>query len=280
MRDNRARRRAGRVIVDGWRETHQAMLAGLNLVSAFVLPQELDLPHELDRAGNAPAIESPSSEFQETRRQVLQRAGQRVCVVNEAVMKKIAFGQSPRGIVSEFEEPRWSLDELNPATNQLVLVLDSLEKPGNIGAAFRSADACGSDAVIMTPASSDRFNPNTIRSSLGAVFSIPSATASWQEALRWLLDRGYRVCAARVESSLPMWEVDLTGPTAIVVGSESHGLGNRWQNARGGCPADDPQDAASIQAVRIPMQGRIDSLNASVSAALLLYEARRQQLLG
>ncbi|WP_286177795.1 TrmH family RNA methyltransferase [Rhodopirellula sp. JC639] len=262
MRDNRARRKSGRILVDGWRETQQAIQAGLDPLGIYVAG---DRGAAADAGQSAsPQTASPQSGAE---RFVIDAAGGALVGVSTAVMQKIAYGQSERGVVAEFAAPRWGLAELRLPDSGLILVLDQIEKPGNIGAAFRCADAAGADAVILCPAAADRFNPNAIRNSLGAVFSVPSATADEADARSWLSARGYRLCAARVESSRPLWQADLTGPVAIVIGSEAYGLGDRWQS--------DPQSA--VDAIRIPMAGTVDSLNASVSAAVFLYEAARQR---
>jgi TrmH family RNA methyltransferase len=255
LRDNRSRRRAERVLVDGWRETRRAMEAGLKPLGIYTVPEE---------AASSTASAGESAAW------VLDHAGQSLQSVTAEVMQRISYGQSSRGVVAEFESPRWNLSQLTVPNSPLVLILDRFEKPGNVGAAFRCADAAGVDAVLLTPESCDRFNPNAIRSSLGAVFSVPSATCSEAEARRWLREYEIRVFAARVESSLPIWETDLVGPVGLLIGSEAHGLGEHWQ------PAND----CSIASVQIPMNGRVDSLNASVSAAVLLYEAARQRAVG
>ena len=242
MRDNRARRKAGRVLVDGWRETKRALEAGLRPLGVYAT--------QFERADWATELASDA-----------------LCRVSDDVLQKIAYGQSDRGVVAEFERPAWNLQELQVPCSGLILVMDRIEKPGNAGAVFRCADACGADAVLLTPESSDPFNPNLIRSSLGAVFTVPSASVSEQDARQWLAQRDYRVCAARVESSRPLWESDLTGPLAIVIGNEADGLGANWQS----------DDKLSIDGVRIPMLGQVDSLNASVAAAVILYESQRQR---
>lgn len=259
MRDNRARRRAGRVLVDGWRETRRAIESGLTPIGVYVVDQTAE--HSAGSAGAATDAMSESEQW------VRGSCAATLCRVSENVMKKIAYGQSDRGVVAEFQTPQSELSDLNPPESGLVLVLDQIEKPGNIGAAFRCADAAGVDAIILTPASADRFNPNAIRSSLGAVFSVPSATADESVSRRWLSEKGYRLCTARVESSRPLWDCDLTGALAIIIGSEATGLGDNWQT----------DDRQAVDAVRIPMAGQVDSLNASVSAAVLLYEAQRQR---
>ncbi|MCS7471232.1 RNA methyltransferase [Stieleria sp. ICT_E10.1] len=257
MRDNRARRRAGRVLVDGWRETQRAIESGLDAIGIYVVAGR----------GDATPTHGQSAHPQsDAERFVTESAARALVDVSPTVMQKIAYGQSERGVVAEFAAPEWGLSELRLPDAGLVLVLDQIEKPGNIGAAFRCADAAGADAVILCPAAADRFNPNAIRNSLGAVFSVPSATADEPDAKAWLAELGYRICAARVESSRPLWQADLTGRLALVIGSEARGLGDHWQS-----------DDVTVDAIRIPMAGNVDSLNASVSAAVLLYEAKRQR---
>jgi RNA methyltransferase, TrmH family len=199
-------------------------------------------------------------------REVLHAAGHRLTWVADSVIEKISFGQSVRGVVAEFDEPTRTLNDLRLPASPLILVLDQVEKPGNIGAVFRSVDAAGIDAVVLCE-SNDIFNPNAIRSSLGGVFHVPSADGTEAEVKRFLQSRGIRVLAARVESSEQLWAADLSGPLAIVLGSEADGLAGRWQEI-GGCP---------IAGVRIPMAGKVDSLNVSVSAAVIGFEAIRQR---
>lgn len=253
MRDNRARRRAERVIVDGWRESAQALQSKLELCGVY-LPESISI--------------QPEHHADESIRAVLEIARSRRCIhrVAEPIMERIAYGQSHRGIVAEFVQPASSLADLAVPDDPLILVLDQIEKPGNLGAIYRSADAAGVDAILLCD-SCDLFNPNAIRSSLGSVFHIPSAPGSESEIGEFLLDHGIRPLAARVESSRPLWQTDLTGPLAVILGSEASGLGRSWQ-ALGGIP---------IPGVRIPMLGRIDSLNVSVSAAVIAMEARRQR---
>lgn len=255
MRDsNRARRKAGRVLVDGWRETAQALDAGLELLDVFV--PEQSKPE--DDGG-----------WEAEREQVIrQLPKQQVQQVSESLMSKISFGQSSRGVVAEFLPPQRSLANLNldQKSTPLVLILDQIEKPGNVGAVFRTADAAGIDAVVIC-GNDDLFNPNTIRSSLGCVFHVPSAAASEAEIQSFLSSAGIRILAARVESSTELWTTDLRGPLAIVLGSEAGGLGQRWQQC-----ADQ-----AIPGIRIPMAGRVDSLNVSVTAAVIGFEAIRQR---
>jgi TrmH family RNA methyltransferase len=146
----------------------------------------------------------------------------------------------------------------------LVIVLEGVEKPGNVGAVLRSADGAGADALIAADPRTDLFNPNVIRASAGTVFSLPLAAASSRATLDWLRDRGMRIVAARVDAADIYTDADLSGPLAIVLGAEAEGLSEAWSGP-------------DVQAVRLPMLGIADSLNVSVSAAILLYEARRQR---
>lgn len=177
LRDNRTRRRLGRVIVDGWRETSRAVEGGLELCGLY-------LPSGGDDADVAP--------------QVLTQAAKRGLIrrVSSVVMEKISYGQSPRSVVAEFVAPDKPLSQLQLSSCPLILVLDQIEKPGNIGAVFRCADAAGVDAVILTDADSDLFNPNAIRSSLGAVFVVPAAVATEAETRSLLTNHQIRPLAA------------------------------------------------------------------------------------
>ena len=150
--------------------------------------------------------------------------------------------------------------------NSLILILDSIEKPGNVGAVFRSADAAGADAILLCQCV-DQYNPNSIRSSLGTVFQIPSFEGTEPELRDYLVSLGIKIYAARVESSQTLWECDLKGPTAIILGSEAIGLKKRWL----------PDPEAAIDGICIPMSGKADSLNISASAAILSFEAARQR---
>lgn len=254
MRDNRARRRARRVMVDGWRETAQALEARFELCGVY-LPESFSIQAEHHQD---PQI-----------RRVLALAKERQAVhlVSEPLMEKIAYGQSHRGIVAEFVQPTTNLASIFLPSEPLILVLDQIEKPGNLGAIFRSADAAGVDAILLCDCH-DLFNPNAIRNSQGSVFHIPSASGDLEQIGHFLLHRDIRPLAARVESSRPLWQTDLTGPLAIILGSEAKGLGQRWQSLKG----------EPIEGVRIPMLGKADSLNVSVSAAVIAMEARRQRL--
>lgn len=253
LRDNRRRRQAKRILVDGWRECCRAVEGGL-------IPEVVYVDEGVLQGG-------PVDQAGAETREVLMKAAGRVQGVSEDVMQKISFGQHARGAVAEFAEPESSLDGLVFGEMGCVLVLDSIEKPGNLGAIFRSADAAGVDAVLLTGASTDRFNPNAIRGSLGTIFTVPSAVASREDADGFLRANGFQICAARVESSEILWNATVLDRVAIVLGSEADGLGDAWPSTV----------KRPVDAIRIPMHGQADSLNLSVSAALLVYEVARRR---
>jgi TrmH family RNA methyltransferase len=157
-----------------------------------------------------------------------------------------------------------TLDSLNIGKKPLIIVLESVEKPGNLGAVLRSADAADADAVIVCDPLTDLYNPNLIRASLGAIFTRQVAAATSEEAIAWLRSHHIQILTAQLQDSSLYYDTDMTGPTAIVMGTESSGLTDIWRKAA---------DAR----IRIPMLGRLDSLNVSVSAAILLFEALRQR---
>jgi TrmH family RNA methyltransferase len=184
-------------------------------------------------------------------------------------MEKLQYGGQSHSMIAVAKS--WSLDLDSLATkrgpkssNPLYLVLDRMEKPGNLGAALRTADASGVDAVLLSDPICDAFNPNVIRSSLGAIFTVPVAFGTSQAIEAWLQQQRCSVFAARVEGAIPYSSASFDGPTAIVIGNEADGLQDRWSQSR-------------FQGVSIPMMGKIDSLNASVSTAVLLFEAVRQR---
>ena len=178
--------------------------------------------------------------------------------------EKVAYRGSTEGIIAEVHSVPRSLENLRLGERPLVMVLESVEKPGNLGAVLRSADAAGADAVIVCDPLTDIWNPNLIRSSVGAVFSVPVAVCTSADAIAFLKERGIRILTAQLQDSEWYYDTDMTGATALVMGTESTGLTQAWR------------DSADAH-IKIPMLGRLDSLNVSVSAAVLLYEAVRQR---
>jgi TrmH family RNA methyltransferase len=246
LRQGRHREKQGRILIDGARELALAMEAGVELVEVFVC--------------------EPLLKSAESQRVVagLPGTAAEVSYVSELVLGKLAFGDRAEGVLGVAITPARGLVDLVLPENPLVAVFEGVEKPGNLGAVVRSADAAGLDAVIVADGRTDPFNPNAIRASLGTLFTMPLASVSSEEALEWLLGRGLSIFAARVEASVAYTEADYRDGAAIVVGSEARGLTDAW--ARDG-----------VTAVRLPMRGSADSLNVSATAAVLFYEALRQR---
>jgi TrmH family RNA methyltransferase len=247
LRDARDRAEQQRFAIDGIREIGRALAGGAEIVEAFVCDELL----EDDQSRSLVAR--------------LREAGAPVWQVDRQVFEKIAYGARHEGVVAVARTPELSLDKLKLPDDPLVAVLVGIEKPGNVGAVLRSADGAGVAAVVVADGGTDLFNPNTIRASLGTVFTLPIAEATSEEALAWLREHGVAIYAARPDAVQQYSDTDLTGPTAIVLGSEAEGLGRQWQ-------------APEVRAIKLPMHGAADSLNVSATAAVLFYEARRQRV--
>lgn len=172
--------------------------------------------------------------------------------------------EGTEGIMAEVKTPERRLEDLALPEHPLVVVLESVEKPGNLGAVLRSADAAGADAVLVCDPLTDLWNPNLIRASVGAVFTVPCVACRSVDAIAFLKARGIRILTAQLQDSSLYYDCDMTVGTALVMGTESTGLTDAWREAA---------DAH----IRIPMLGALDSLNVSVSAAILLFEAVRQR---
>jgi RNA methyltransferase, TrmH family len=257
LRDARGRQRQGRTLVDGSREILRAIEAGVCPVEVFVC-DELCGSAESRRAVEA---------VRASRAEVLD--------VTPDVFAKLAFGDRADGIVLVAETPRRRLGDLQLPAEPLVAVLEGIEKPGNLGAILRSADAAGVDGVVVADGRTDLFNPNTIRASLGTVFRTNVCEATSAETVEWLNERGLRAIAARPDAEKCYTEADLRGGVAIVLGSEAVGLSEAWRAGRSSTPTQSQQE---ITSVRLPMRGIADSLNVSTTAAVLFYEARRQRI--
>jgi RNA methyltransferase, TrmH family len=245
LRDRREREATGLTIVDGPRELGRALDAGIVVEEAFVCDGQVRTDEARDVVGRLAATVGLTS-------------------VSEAVIGKLAFGDRSDGVVAIVRTPDTGLSGLDLPAEALVVVVEAIEKPGNLGAILRTADGAGADAVIAADPLTDLFNPNAIRASLGTTFTRPVVAGSSPDVLDWLAERDIRPIAARVDAERPYTHADLRGPVALVLGSEAEGLRDAW---------DDPR----VEPVRIPMRGAADSLNVSVAAAVLLYEAVRQR---
>ena len=184
--------------------------------------------------------------------------------VTPQVYEKMAYRGSTEGHIAVVRCQEHTLAKLQLKENPLIVVLESVEKPGNLGAILRSAEAAGIDALIVCDPLTDMYNPNVIRASIGGVFCVPTAVCTSQECIAFLKQHGIKILTAQLQDSYEYYDYDMTQGTAIVMGTESTGLTNQWREAA---------DAH----IRIPMLGRLDSLNVSVSAAILMYEAVRQR---
>ena len=187
-----------------------------------------------------------------------------VTSVSPQVYEKMAYRESTEGLIAVAKTKQHHLKDLCLKENPLVVVLESVEKPGNLGAILRTAEAAGVDAVIVCDPLTDLYNPNLIRASIGGVFSVPVAVGNSQECIAFLKEKKIRILTAQLQDSYDYYDYNMQEATAIVMGTESTGLTQLWREAA---------DAH----IRIPMLGRLDSLNVSVSAAILMYEAVRQR---
>ena len=187
-----------------------------------------------------------------------------VVEIGKNVFERVAYREGTEGIYALVRTKDRMLNDLVLRKNPLLLALEAVEKPGNLGAVLRTADAAALDAVIICDPHTDIFNPNVIRSSIGAVFTVPVVSCSSDELVKWLREKGIKSCAAVVEGSINYHEADYTLASAIIMGTESTGLTKVWMDG-----AD--------ERIRIPMSGRMDSLNVSTSAAIIVFEAMRQR---
>ena len=251
---SKARREQGLFVVEGRRELRHCLEAGYKVRTVFVCPEIGDSSEVTDllRMTKQAACHSERSEESS------------VIELPEQLYRKVAYRESTEGIIAEVEYKPLKLEDLRLPENPLIMVLESVEKPGNLGAVLRSADAARADAVLLCDPLTDLYNPNLIRASIGAVFTVPAVACSSEEAIAFLQARGIRILTAQLQDSSLYYDVNMTRGTALVMGTESTGLTDVWRKA------------ASAH-IRIPMLGRLDSLNVSVSAAILLFEAVRQR---
>ena len=236
------RRANGLFVVEGHRELIRCMNSGYAVDSIFICPSLMNGSESLPQAAN----------------------DTRVIEVSTDVYEKIAYRGGTEGVIAIVRMKPRGLTELILPDSPLIVVVESVEKPGNLGAILRSADAAGVDAVLVCDPLTDIYNPNLIRSSLGAFFSVPCVSTTSEECIGFLKQRGIQILTAQLQDSDLYYNVDMKRATAIVMGTESTGLTDQWRRAA---------DAH----IRIPMLGIVDSLNVSVSAAILMYEAVRQR---
>ncbi|MEP6665315.1 MAG: RNA methyltransferase [Nocardioidaceae bacterium] len=245
LRKRRTRDVERLAIIEGYDELVLALDAGVRPRSLFHSPAALvaDSHGVIDR--------------------VTQLGGE-IVELGEAAFARASYRESPDGWLAVVREPTTDLAELHLGPNPLVLVCEAIEKPGNLGAMLRTAEAAGVDAVIAASPVADWGNPNVVQSSKGTVFAVQVAAASSDDVLTWLRGHGLRIVAATPEATSLITDLDLSAPTAVVVGAEHEGVSTLWLDA-----ADD--------AARLPMFGHVNSLNVATSAAIVIYEALRQR---
>lgn len=251
------RRKSGLFVVEGQRELGHCLAAGYDIDSIYVLESQYESLFS-DNATRATVDADGNVSLGDIYNKV------KVNTVTPQVYEKIAYRGSTEGILAVVKTKQHTLAGLKLPDNPLVIVLEGVEKPGNLGAILRTADAAGVDAVLVCDPLTDLYNPNLIRSAIGAIFTVPVATCTSEECISYLKDKGIKILTAQLQDSLLYYDQDMTAATAIVMGTESTGLTDIWRNAA---------DAH----IRIPMLGKLDSLNVSVSTAVLVYEAVRQR---
>jgi TrmH family RNA methyltransferase len=243
---SRERKKSGLFVLEGIRELQLALKRGYQLETVFFQPQIIseDIVFELLRKENV----NPE-----------------LIALSQEVYEKVAYRETTEGIIALLKSKTHFLKDLTFSNkNPLLLIAEAPEKPGNIGALLRTADAAKLDAVIIANPLSDLYNPNIIRSSVGCVFTNAIAAGTTLEIIAFLKEQKIAVFCAALSASEVYTQIDFTGPTAIVVGTEAAGLTADWLKN-------------STKNIIIPMQGEIDSMNVSVSAAILIFEAKRQR---
>lgn len=246
LRDRRDRDEAGLLLVEGYREVCRAVENGWPPRMLFYCPPLFQGVNE-----NALAEQC-------------RAAGAELFECSAPVFRKMAYRDRPEGLLAVAAQQRRALADIPAAPAPLLVVAEAIEKPGNLGTMLRTADAAGAHAVLVCDPRTDVFNPNVVRASIGALFTVPVVTAPSAEALAWLKARGVRIVAATPHADREYTETDLTTGTAFVMGTEQYGLSELWMQG------------ADVQ-VRIPMLGRLDSLNVAAATTILLYEAVRQR---
>lgn len=237
----KARRQSGTFLMEGKREISIAIKGGYLMETLLFLPEICSESEVRQLSKNAELIE-----------------------INKEVYQKLAYRDTTEGILAVAKTKTLQLSDLKLSENPLILIAEAPEKPGNIGALLRTADAANLDAVIIANPKSDLYNPNIVRSSVGCLFTNQIATGTTSEIIAFLKERKINFYCATLQNSTSYHTQDYTSPTALVVGTEATGLTEEWRKE-------------ATQNIIIPMQGEIDSMNVSVAAAILIFEAKRQR---
>jgi RNA methyltransferase, TrmH family len=246
LRERRHRDRTTQFVIEGYREIRRAADAGVAMSTLYTCPSLFLGPNEDALIGE------------------LETRGVEVVELAEEPFRKVSYRDRPEGLLVVAPQFGTDLGGLDTGAAPLLLVAESIEKPGNLGTMLRTADAVGADAVIVADATTDPFNPNVVRASTGTLFTVPLAVASTAQTIEWLAEQGVTIVATTPDTDLELWDADLRGPLAVVIGAEQYGLSDAWLQA------------ADLR-IRIPMAGMADSLNAAMAAGVVLYEAVRQR---
>jgi TrmH family RNA methyltransferase len=235
------RKQTGTFLIEGQREITLALKGGYILETVLFYPEICTESEATKIAPNTALIE-----------------------INKEVFQKLAYRDTTEGILAVAKTKSMQLNDLKLSKNPLILIAEAPEKPGNIGALLRTADAANLDAVIIANPKSDLYNPNIVRSSVGCLFTNQIASGTTEEIIAFLKEQDINFYCATLQNSTSYHTQNYTTPTALVVGTEATGLTQEWRDA-------------ATQNIIIPMQGEIDSMNVSVAAAILIFEAKRQR---
>jgi TrmH family RNA methyltransferase len=238
----KARKQSGTFLIEGIREIELAIKGNYELETILFCPELTNLSNNL----------------------TIQKSNNPIIEISKEVYQKLAYRDTTEGIIAVAKTKSHQLSDLQLPENPLILVMESIEKPGNIGAMLRTCDAAKVDAVIIANPKTDLYNPNMVRSSVGCLFTNQIATASTEETIDFLQQNNINFYSATLQNSTSYHTQNFTKPTALVVGTEATGLTLAWREK-------------ATQNIIIPMQGEIDSMNVSVAAAILLFEAKRQR---
>jgi TrmH family RNA methyltransferase len=246
LRDRRPRDEERAFLIEGYREVRRALERKVALGELYYSPGWF-------LGENEPALLSEA-----------ESAGTKLFELSKDAFAKVAYRERPDGILAVAPQWRRTLSDIALPADPLLLVVEAIEKPGNLGTILRSADAAGCDAVIVCDPVTDIFNPNVVRASTGVLFSLPCVVEEGIAVLAWLRDRGIRAVATTPAAPMLYTDSDLRGPLAVIMGSEQFGLSDLWLKGADQC-------------VRIPMAGQADSLNVAMAALVTLFEAVRQR---
>lgn len=238
----KARKQSGTFLIEGMREIELAVKGNYELESVLFLP-ELVTAQQISKLTNSQV---------------------EVIEISKEVYQKLAYRDTTEGILAVAKTKSLQLSDLKLPKNPLILIMEAIEKPGNIGAVLRTCDAAKVDAVLIANPKTDLYNPNIVRSSVGCLFTNQIATGTTEEIIDFLLKNKINFYSATLQNSTSYHTQNYTTPTALVVGTEATGLTHLWREK-------------ATQNIIIPMQGEIDSMNVSVAAAILIFEAKRQR---